>query len=78
MNVSVKCFATLAEADTCDFNESRDHEVEAGAKVGTLLQRLAIPADTVKLVFINGRQTGTDADLSDGDRVAFAPVVGGM
>ena len=78
MNVSVKCFATLADADTCDFNESRVYDLDTGAKVDSLLNRLAIPEASVKLVFVNGRQAGFDARLSDGDRVGLAPVVGGM
>jgi len=78
MNVSVKCFATLSDADTCDFHGGRSHAIEAGATVDFLLKRLAIPEDDVKLIFVNGMQAEMGTRLSEGDRVAFAPAVGGM
>jgi molybdopterin synthase sulfur carrier subunit len=49
-----------------------------GATVGDVLRHLAIPAEAVQLVFVNGLARSLDSPLEDGDRVAlFAPVGGG-
>ncbi|MEW5984585.1 MAG: MoaD/ThiS family protein [Acidobacteriota bacterium] len=47
------------------------------ATVDHLIQRLAIPGDSVGLIMVNGRQGERDTPLSDGDTVALFPVVGG-
>lgn len=78
MKVAVKCFATLADGETCDFKDSRTYDFDAGADIHTLMLRLSIPQDSVKLVFVNSRKAEFDTRLSEGDQVALAPAVGGM
>jgi molybdopterin converting factor small subunit len=78
MKIAVKCFATLADAETCDYKDSRTYDFDAGADINTLMLRLDIPKDSVKLVFVNSRKADFDTRLSDGDQVALAPAVGGM
>jgi molybdopterin converting factor small subunit len=43
-----------------------------------LADQARVPEEAISLVFVNGRRSDFDQRLSDGDRVAFAPAVGGM
>jgi molybdopterin converting factor small subunit len=46
--------------------------------VGECLRALQVPADTVKLIFLNGIHAQADQILKEGDRVGvFPPVAGG-
>lgn len=78
MNVSVKCFATLAEADRCDYRESRSFELPADADMKTLIKKLDIPEEKVELIFVNGKRAASGVKLSEGDQVGIFPAVGGM
>lgn len=79
MKINIKCFATLSNDDTCRHDRPRaisfagDH-----ATVGNLIDEVGVPEAEIATVFVNGRRSGHDAPLSDGDRVAFVPAVGGM
>ena len=53
MNIKVKCFATLAEADTCDYKDSIEYEVSEGDTVDNLVDRLDITREEIKIVFRN-------------------------
>ena len=53
MKVKVKCFATLAEADTCDYKDSIEYEVSEGDTVDNLVDRLDITREEIKIVFRN-------------------------
>jgi molybdopterin converting factor small subunit len=78
MKVAVKCFATLADGETCDYKGATEYEMTEGAKVGELIRKLDIVEEEVKIIFVNGRKGETDTELKEGDRVGFAPAVGGM
>ncbi len=78
MKVAVKCFATLADGETCDYKGATEYDMVEGAKAGELIQKLDIPEDQVHIIFINGRKGQTDTELKEGDRVGLAPAVGGM
>jgi molybdopterin converting factor small subunit len=78
MKVAVKCFATLADGETCDYKGATEYDVSEGAQVGELIQKLDIPDEQVKIVFINGRKGDPSTVLKEGDRVGLAPAVGGM
>ena len=78
MNINVRCFATLSQADQCDFRNSASMELASGANVNELVDRLGIPREKVELVFVNGKKETLEAALSDGDRVGLFPAVGGM
>ena len=78
MKVKVKCFATLAEADTCDYKGSIEYEVSEGATVDSLIDRLDIAKEDIKIIFRNNKVVDFDAPLSEGDQLGFAPAVGGM
>lgn len=78
MEVNLKCFATLAEADTCDYKSSTTKTVAQGAKIRDLLKEVKIAEKDVKLIFVNGKRAELDTELHPGDQVGLAPPVGGM
>ena len=78
MKVKVKCFATLADADACDYRDSLEYEVSEGDTVDTLLEQINVPKEEVKIVFQNNKVVEFGTPLKDGDQVGFAPAVGAM
>ncbi len=44
---------------------------------GDLADRLGLPRAEIKIVMLNGRRAGLEAEVRDGDRVSFFPAVGG-
>lgn len=78
MKINLKCFATLAEADTCDYKGSTTTTVAEGATVRDLLKEAKIAEKEVKLIFVNGKRAELDTVLRPGDQVGLAPPVGGM
>ena len=73
MKVSLKCFANLANPDTCDSSESIAYELEDGQTLKHLIQRARINSENVAMAFVNGRVVDLDTVLSDGDRVGLTP-----
>ena len=78
MKVDVKCFATLANAETCDYRETTAYELEDGQTVADLAASAGIAAENIKITFVNGRHADHGTVLNHGDRVGFVPPVGGM
>ena len=81
MKIDLKCFATLADAGSCDFRESSAYTLTEGQTVADLARKArkaGIANKEVKIAFVNSRVVGLDSVLSDGDRVGLAPAVGGM
>ncbi len=77
MKIHLKCFATLAEGDTCDFRESTQNEITEGETVNALVERLGLPKKDIKIIFVNNKVAGFDTVLKDGDQVTLSPPVGG-
>lgn len=79
MKIEVQLFASLGRyapegAGTAPLAVTLDE----GATVGTLLDRLGVPSEVVKLAFVNGVHATAETALEDGDRVGvFPPVAGG-
>jgi molybdopterin converting factor small subunit len=78
MKVKVKCFATLADADTCDYKDSIEYDVSESATVDSLVDRLNIAKEEIKIVFRNNKVVDFDTPLAEGDQLGFAPAVGAM
>ena len=80
MRIQVRFYASLerylpGERDSRSF---RHMEVNEGSTVGEFLEALQVPADTVKLIFLNGVHAEPDQILKEGDRLGvFPPVAGG-
>ncbi len=79
MKINVKCFASLSTDDTCRHDQLRSITLGGdSATVGNLIKQVRLPEKEIATVFVNGRRSGLESRLSDGDRVAFVPAVGGM
>ncbi len=79
MKVELRLYATL-QSYLPEKGEGnlRIVEVSDGTTVQDFLQKFAIPAGAVKVIFINGIHAKGDEVLKEGDRVgAFPPVAGG-
>ncbi len=50
---------------------------EEAVTAGELASRLGIPAAEIKIVMINGRQGDLRNAVTEGDRIAYFPAVGG-
>lgn len=74
IKIEIKLFVTLAAFTP----ENADNfTVQEGTTVEMLIRELNIPADTVKLIFVNGRKQDTTYVLQSGDRLGMFPPVGG-
>jgi molybdopterin converting factor small subunit len=78
MKITVKCFSSLADADTCDYKDSTPYELKNGETVTALIKRLDRSPEDIKIVFVNGKQVEKNSVLKDGDQVGLAPATGGM
>jgi molybdopterin converting factor small subunit len=78
MKVKIKCFATLADADTCDYKDSIEYEISEGDTVDDLVDRLNIAKEEIKIVFRNNKVVDLNTPLAEGDQLGFAPAVGAM
>lgn len=73
MKVGLKCFADLANPDTCDHRESTAYELKEGQTLKQLIELAGVKSEDVAMAFVNGRVVDLDTVLSDGDRVALTP-----
>jgi molybdopterin converting factor small subunit len=78
MDIGLKCFATLADADKCDYKNSTPKTLPDGSTIRNLLSKEAIPEKDVKLIFVNGQKASLDTVLKNGDQVGLSPPVCGM
>lgn len=76
--VHVKLFATLhRHYPHLAIGESMPVELPESATVGQLLDHLKLPADQVKVVFVNSVVRDGEHPLANGDEVGIFPPVGG-
>lgn len=73
MKINAKLFATLRESR----GKQLDIEIEEGANVLSVLEKLSIKKTDVTIILVNGNNTGVDALLSEGDTLSLFPPVGG-
>jgi sulfur carrier protein ThiS len=78
MNVNLKCFSTLVNAESCDFRESKAYQLTGGQTVADLASKAGVSKKDVKVAFVNSKIVKLDTVLNNGDRVGLAPAVGGM
>ncbi len=78
MKVSLKCFASLVNLESCNYTDSTEYELDEGQTVENLVQLAGISKEDVNIAFVNGRIVDLGTVLSDGDQVGLAPAVGGM
>jgi sulfur-carrier protein len=73
MQIQVSCFATLSGYTPQDGRL----EVEEGSTPKEVLDLLFIPREEVKIIFVNGQNSGNDVRLKANDRVGVFPAIGG-
>jgi sulfur carrier protein ThiS len=73
MKIQVSCFATLSR-----YTPPEGYlEAEKSDTPAKILDRLGIPREEVKIVFVNGQNSGLDVVLNENDRVGIFPAIGG-
>jgi molybdopterin converting factor small subunit len=77
MRVDVRLFSVLRRYAP-EGAEVATLELEPGATVGRLLERLGVPEGVERVVLVNGHHGSPETPLADGDVVTlFPPVAGG-
>lgn len=74
MRISIRCYASLSRFTPA---EAEAYPLEPGDTPASVVARLGIAPEDLKLVFVNGVHAQLDAVLADGDRVGLFPAVGG-
>jgi molybdopterin converting factor small subunit len=78
IRVEVKLFATLRrQFPDLRVGEAMSVTLPEEATVARLVNKLALPEEQVKVVFVNGTIRKDDYGLTDGDEVGIFPSVGG-
>jgi molybdopterin converting factor small subunit len=78
ITVYVKLFATLRQyRPELGLGEAFPVELPEGTNVGDLVRRLGLPAEEVKIVFVNALFRDMAHVLADGDELGIFPPVGG-
>ena len=73
-NIQIKLFASLSRFQPED---SDRFPIAPKTSVADLLERLNVPIEEAKLIFINNKRGELSSILNDGDRVGVFPPVGG-
>jgi len=78
MKIEVNLYATLKKyLKNENGGNSAIIDVKEGVCVKDVIQKLKIPVDSVKLIFINSVHAKINTTLKDGDRLGLFPPVGG-
>ena len=72
--IHIKMFATLRAHMPPN---AAAYPITPGDTVADLVKGLELPADMVKLIFVNSRRAALDTPLANGDQVGIFPPVGG-
>ena len=78
MEVEIRLFASFAKYLPPGSERKRARiEVEEGAKVGELMDKLNIPPKITNVIMVNGEHRNQETKLSEGDRVSVIPPISG-
>ena len=78
MKVKVRLFANLRDyVPEAKIGATLEAELAEGALVKALVDHVQLPADLVKLVYVNAIYREMDFQLHDGDEVGIFPPIGG-
>jgi molybdopterin converting factor small subunit len=78
MKVEINLYATLARYLPASVKATGGKlDVEKGMTVEMLMHHLDIPADLVKLIFVDGIHADRNTVLKEGNRLGLFPPVGG-
>jgi molybdopterin converting factor small subunit len=77
LKIRVRCFTGMRQYAPEGEGDSKT-ELAEGTRVGQLLDQMGVPDDAQPFIAVNGRKTGHDETLHDGDDVVlFTPMEGG-
>ena len=77
MKVNVQLLGYLAKYSPTG-KEIFTQDLDAGATIGRLLEKISFPPDLEKMVLVNGHRPNEATRLADGDEVfIFSPAAGG-
>ncbi|MBI9104908.1 MAG: MoaD/ThiS family protein [Spirochaetales bacterium] len=71
--IQVKTFATLSKL----YPGYEQYPLEAADSVGTVIDRLGIPANKIAIIFVNNIHADRELVLKAGDVLAIFPPIGG-
>lgn len=78
MRIKVRLFATLREyVPEARIGVTLEIDLPEGARVSDLIAHYGLPADLVKLAYVNGIYREQDTPLHDNDEVGLFPPIGG-
>jgi molybdopterin synthase sulfur carrier subunit len=78
ITVEVRLYGPLRDVfPDVALGERVEVELPDGATVGLLVEKLQLPSEQVKVVFVNHTVREDGYELQDGDRVGVFPPVGG-
>lgn len=78
MRVQVKLFATLRHyAPSASIGRPFEIDLAEGATVADLIHYLKLPAEEVKMVYVNARARSEDWHLESGNEIGIFPLIGG-
>jgi sulfur carrier protein ThiS len=78
MKIYLKCFSSLVNPGSCDYNDGTEYELIAGQTIEDLVKKAGIDIKELKIAFVNGKIVSVDTALENEDQVGLAPAVGGM
>jgi len=78
MRIEVAVFATLRRyMPELGLGETKTLEVEPGTTMAEVVEMLGLPKDEVQIVVRNHLHADLSDAVTEGDRIAFVPAIGG-
>jgi molybdopterin synthase sulfur carrier subunit len=78
MKIEFRLYASLSAYMPEKSRGALEIDVNEGTRIRELLDRFKVPADSVKIIFLNGVHARGGEVLHEGDRVGvFPPIAGG-
>ena len=73
--VTVNLYAGLREF--IDGAPSIDLELDSGTTIGQVMQRLGVPVEKTRIIFLNNRAAQPATPIEPGDQLSIFPAIGG-
>ena len=78
MKIEFRLYASLSAYMPETNSTDATIDIEEGTRIKELLDKFNVPADSVKIIFLNGVHAKGNEILQDGDRLGvFPPIAGG-
>ena len=78
MKVELRLYASLSVYMPTKNDATLVVNIDEGISIRGLLKKFKVPADSVKIIFLNGVHALGDEVLKEGDRIGvFPPIAGG-